>query len=425
MSSMLIKDAASFDRIDPLSSLRDAFHMPVCEGREDIYFTGHSLGLQPKSTETYVMRELHKWQNLAIKGHFTSDHPWMPYHEFVTPMLAELVGAKHDEVVAMNSLTTNMHLMLVSFYRPTKQRYKILVESKIFPSDHYAMVSQLRYHGFDPEDALLIAEPRPGEHTLRTEDIAALLATHGEQIALISFPGVQYFTGQAFDLAAITALGHQYGCTVGFDLAHAVGNVPLALHEWNVDFAFWCSYKYLNAGPGAIGGCFVHQRHGHDKDLPRFAGWWGHDKTTRFTMPAQFQPIPGAEGWQLSNPPILQLAALRASLEIFEQAGGIKPLREKSLQLTGYLAHQLIETLGDRICMITPQNPTQRGCQLSLAIDLTPGQGKQLIAELHDHGVSSDWREPNVLRIAPVPLYNRFREAEQFVNILRDCLQSL
>lgn len=411
-----INFAIRLDREDPLAAYRDKFHLPLRENRDpEIYFCGNSLGLQPKSAADYVRQELEDWKLLGVKGHFSARNPWMPYHEFLGEKTARLVGARPDEVVNMNTLTVNLHLLMVTFYRPTQNRYKILIEKGAFPSDRYAMESQIRRHELDPDDALLEIAPRAGESLIRLEDIAALLAREGKAIAVVMLPGVQYYTGQAFDMAAVTELGHAHGCVVGFDLAHATGNLPLQLHDWNVDFAVWCNYKYMNSGPGAVAGAFIHERHARNTSLPRFAGWWGHDKKTRFTMGPDFHSIPTAEGWQLSNPPILSLAPVLASLEIFDQAG-MPALRAKSLQLTGYLEFLLHQRLGDAIEIITPSDPARRGCQLSLRVKR--GDGRALFKHLESEGVTGDWREPDVIRVAPVPLYNTYMEVFRFVDIL-------
>jgi kynureninase len=413
-----IDDAAELDRQDPLAGYREQFHIPVRDGiGEEIYLCGNSLGLQPKSTRDFINEELAEWEQLAVRGHFAAKRPWMPYHEFLTEKTSRLVGAKPDEVVNMNSLTVNLHLMMVSFYRPTKKRYKLLIESPAFPSDRYATESQVRFHGFDPADALLEIAPRPGKNTIRQEDLEELIEREGEQIALIMLPGVQYYSGQVFDMQRITQLGHAKGCVVGFDLAHATGNLVMHLHDWDVDFAVWCNYKYMNSGPGAVAGCFVHERH-HKADVPRFAGWWGHDKETRFRMGPEFVPITTAEGWQLSNPPILALAPILASLEIFDEVG-MTALRSKSERLTAYLEFQLQDRLADRIDIITPHNPAERGCQLSLrVVGGDADSGKRVFQALEDNGVVGDWREPDVIRVAPVPLYNRYMDVWRFVEIL-------
>ena len=411
--------AEAFDRTDTLGSYRYRFHIPKHEdGAEEIYFCGNSLGLQPKSTPSYVKEVLDAWARLGVRGHFEGAHPWLPYHEFATEKLARLVGALPVEVAAMNSLTVNLHLLMVSFYRPTPERHKILIEEHAFPSDRYAMASQIAFHGFDPEESLIEVKPRPGETILRTGDLLELIEREGDGIALILWPGVQFYTGQAFALDEIVEAGHKKGCVVGFDLAHAAGNLVLKLHDWNADFAVWCSYKYLNAGPGAVAGCFVHERHAQRFDLPRFAGWWGHDKSTRFVMPPRFSPLPGAEGWQLSNPPILSLAPLLASLDLFDQAG-MTALRAKSEALTGYLEHLIRERCGDQVAILTPPEPAERGCQLSLRLK----DGKRVFERLSASGIVCDWREPDVIRAAPVPLYNRYTEAFDFVDRLKGVIE--
>lgn len=414
--------AAEQDRADELAHFRERFHIPKRDNLDpEIYLCGNSLGLQPKSTREFVEQELAEWELLGVHGHFAARRPWMPYHEFLTEKTAELVGAKPSEVVNMNTLTANLHFMMVSFYRPTPERYKLLIEKPAFPSDRYAAESQVRFHGFDPKDALLEIGPREGEAVIRDEDLYALIEKHGNEIALILLPGVQYYSGQVFDVAEITRLGHRKGCVVGFDMAHATGNIVQRLHDWNVDFAAWCNYKYMNSGPGAVAGCFVHERH-HRKDLPRFAGWWGHDKSTRFRMGPEFRPIPGAEGWQLSNPPILALAPILASLEIFHEAG-MQRLRAKSERLTGYLEFLLRDRLPDRIEIITPREPSRRGCQLSLRVtENAPVQGRRVFETLEANGVTCDWREPDVIRVAPVPLYNSFMDVHRFVDELEGAL---
>ncbi|HWP95004.1 MAG TPA: kynureninase [Gammaproteobacteria bacterium] len=413
--------ALRLDHDDPLAGCRERFHLPRREnGDEEVYLCGNSLGLQPLTAADYVQQELEDWRLLGVKGHFAARNPWMPYHEFLTERTARLVGALPDEVVTMNTLTVNLHLMMVTFYRPTPARHRILIEKPAFPSDRYAVESQIRFHGYDPAEALVELGPRPGETFLRMEDIEAAIAREGERLALVLFPGVQYYSGQAFDLARIVAAGHRVGARVGFDLAHAVGNVPLALHESDADFAVWCNYKYMNGGPGAVAGCFVHARHARDTNLPRFAGWWGHDKATRFRMGPEFHPIPTAEGWQLSNPPILSLAPLLASLAIFDEVG-MPRLREKSLRLTGYLETLLRERLADRVEILTPADPAQRGCQISLRI--THGDGRRTFERLEADGIVCDWREPDVIRAAPVPLYNRFMDCYRFVEALERAIE--
>jgi kynureninase len=414
--------AAALDRGDPLGRFRDEFHIPERgDGQEEIYFTGNSLGLMPKRAAKYVDEELAKWARLAVKAHFEGKNPWMPYHELLAEPMAKLVGASPSEVVTMNSLTVNLHLMMASFYRPVRERNRILLEVHAFPSDDYALESQANVHGFDPAEALVRLRPSEGKDTITTEDVAEVLEREGQSIALVLLPGVQYYTGQLFDIETITRLAQAKGCVVGWDLAHAAGNVVLHMHDWNVDFAVWCTYKYLNSGPGSVGGCFVHERHGMQQDLPRLAGWWGHDKKSRFRMEPGFRPIPGAEGWQLSNPPILSLAAIRASLDVFMEAGGMQPLREKSLRLTGYLEWLLGSEVGDSVEILTPKDPNQRGCQLSLRVKSSV-PGRTVLERLEVSGVTCDWREPDVIRVAPVPLYNRYEEVHRFVEILRKAL---
>lgn len=405
--------ALQYDREDPLADLRSRFHIPKTESGDDcIYLCGNSLGLQPTKTKAAIIQELDDWAHLGVEGHFDAKHPWMPYHENLTESYARLVGALPAEVVAMNSLTVNLHLLMVSFYRPSETRYKIIIEGGAFPSDQYAVKSQIEFHGFKPEDALIELKPRPTERTLRKEDILETIRREGPTTALILLGGVNYYTGQFYPLHEVTAAGHDQGCVVGFDLAHAVGNVPLRLHDWGTDFACWCSYKYLNSGPGSLAGCFVHQRHA-TTDRPRFAGWWGHDKDIRFKMGPDFHPIPGAEGWQLSNPPILSMAAVKASLELFDEVG-MDALRAKSLKLTGFLLYLLDGV--DGLEIMTPQAEEERGCQLSLLVD---HDGRAVFDALAEAGVICDWREPDCIRIAPVPLYNSFQDVYQFSQILR------
>jgi kynureninase len=419
--------AQSLDAADPLAKFREEFHIPEMTDAEgntkpEIYLCGNSLGLQPKLTRDYLNDELDKWQAFGVKGHFSSSHPWMPYHEFLTQKSAKLVGALESEVVCMNSLTVNLHLMMVSFYRPTKERYKILIEDHAFPSDTYAVQSQAEFHGFDADDAIIKIAPRAGEDWIREQDLIDLIEREGDSIALVMLPGVQYYTGQVFPMQSITKAAHAKGCLVGFDLAHAAGNIPMQMHDWDVDFACWCSYKYLNSGPGSVAGCFVHERHHKTLDLPRFCGWWGHDKATRFKMGPNFVPIESAEAWQLSNPPILSLAAIRASLDIVEQAGGIEVLREKSLKLTDYLVYLLEQELADEMHILTPLDHEQRGCQLSLTVKIANQSARELFDAIEAAGVTGDWREPNVIRVAPVPLYNSYQDVYQFVQILKDAL---
>ncbi|MGE0754519.1 MAG: kynureninase [Alphaproteobacteria bacterium] len=410
--------AQKMDAADALAIWRQEFFIPQTkQGKDCIYLCGNSLGLQPRRVEKAVQQELADWQKLGVEGHFHAKNPWMPYHEFLTESLAALVGANPIEVVAMNSLTVNLHLMMVSFYRPTTARYKIVIEGQAFPSDQYAVASQIKYHGFDPAESLIELKPHGGEKNLRTEDIVALIEKEGDSIALIMLGGVNYYTGQLFDMRAITKAGHAKGAVVGFDLAHAAGNVPLKLHDWGVDFACWCSYKYLNSGPGSIAGAFVHERHAR-ADLPRFAGWWGHDKKTRFKMGPDFHVIEGAEGWQLSNPPILSLAAVKASLEIFYEVG-MERLRAKSLRLTGYMEFLLDSIGGDHFTILTPGDEAQRGCQLSI---LMHNNGRAVFDTLTEAGVICDWREPDCIRVAPVPLYNSFADVHEFARLLAEAL---
>ncbi|HYJ90714.1 MAG TPA: kynureninase [Pyrinomonadaceae bacterium] len=412
------------DELDSNDSLRGSryrFHFPEPKnGIEPIYFTGNSLGLMPKKAREYVDEELEDWARLGVEAHLNARHPWLPYHEFLTEQMARVIGAKPIETVVMNSLTVNLHLLMVSFFKPTEDRLKVVIEKGAFPSDQYAIESQIRCHGRNPGEVLIELTPREGESTLRTEDILETIDREGESIAMILLGGVNYYTGQAFDMKAITEAGHRIGAKVGFDLAHAAGNLELRMHDWDVDFAVWCSYKYLNGGPGAVAGAFVNERFANSFDLCRLAGWWGHDKESRFQMGPEFKPIPGAEGWQVSNPPILQMAALRASLEIFDEVG-MRALREKSERLTGYLEF-LIDSIGnDRISIITPRNPAERGCQLSIKVR---SNDKSLYEKIIARGVSADWREPGVIRVAPAPLYNSFTDVFRFAQILKDCLES-
>jgi kynureninase len=404
--------ARAADGDDPLREFREQFLIPPHADGQTLYFCGNSLGLQPRSVRTAVESELDYWGELGVEGHFKGRLPWMDYHEFVRDHMAEVVGAQPSEVVAMNTLSVNLHLLMVSFYRPTAERHKILIEAGAFPTDRYAVESQIQFHGFDPKQSLVELEADEPNGTVSMQAIEKALAEHGDSTALVMLPGVQYRTGQAFDLAAITRLAHARGCIVGFDLAHAVGNLPLALHDSGADFAVWCNYKYLNGGPGAVGGAFVHERHART-DRPRFAGWWGHDKTTRFQMGPHFQPTPGAEGWQLSNPPILALAPLRMSLELFHQAG-MQRLRAKSERLTGYLEWLVDTQLPDTLEVVTPREPERRGAQLSIRVLGGRERGRALFDYLVEHGIIGDWREPDVIRIAPVPLYNHYSDCLGF-----------
>lgn len=404
--------ALAMDARDPLAHFRERFCFPNTKTNDDcIYLCGHSLGLQPKTASAYVEQGLRDWAQFGVEGHFHAENPWVPYHRLLTQQTAALVGAQPAEVVVMNSLTVNLHLMMTSFYRPTAQRHKILIERGAFPSDQYAVQSQIRFHGLEPESSLLELTPRPGETCLRDEDVESLIDREGDSIALILLGGVNYVTGQVFDMAGITKAGQRKGCVVGFDLAHAAGNIPLRMHDWGPDFAVWCSYKYLNGGPGCVGGCFVHERHAHAWGLPRFTGWWGHDEKTRFQMGSTFNPMAGAEGWQLSNPPILALAALRASMEIFAEAG-MERLRAKSVLLTSYMEFLLKQQPLRNVSIITPREEERRGAQLSIR---AASQGRVLCDQLAKAGVIGDWREPDTFRVAAVPLYNSFHDVYRFV----------
>lgn len=418
--------AQSLDEKDPLKSFRDEFYIPQYQGKDVLYFTGNSLGLQPKSTSTYINEELVLWKEKGVEGHFEGKRPWFHYHKFTKESLAKIVGAKPEEVVAMNSLTTNLHLLMVSFYRPTKIRYKIITEAGAFPSDQYALESQVHFHGFDPDKAIIELTPREGETILRKEDILKEIEKHADELALVMFSGVQYFTGQLFDIETITKAGHDAGAIIGFDLAHAVGNAPLNLHNHQVDFAVWCHYKYLNAGPGSVGGAFVHSTHANNPDLPRFAGWWGHDEDERFLMKKGFKPMSGIDGWQHSNANVISTAALLASLEVVDKAG-IENMNTKSIQLTGYLEFLLNDTFSsDKIEILTPQNSSDRGAQLSISIR---NNGRQVFDKITSEGVIADWREPNisndqvgVIRVAPVPLYNTYVDVFKFVQLLSNAI---
>lgn len=404
--------ARGLDDRDALPSLRSEFHIPQHHGRDMAYFCGNSLGLQPRGVAAAMAAELEDWAELAVEAHFRGRSPWMHYHSFVREPLAELLGSEPQEVVAMNSLTANLHLLMVSFYRPTAERPAILIEAGAFPSDRHAVESQIRCHGFNPDTDLIELPPDEAGGTFSMAAIERVLAEHGHRIALVLWPGVQYRTGQAFDLKEIARLGHAQGCMVGFDLAHAAGNLALQLHDSDADFAAWCHYKYFNAGPGAVAGAFVHARHAHS-DRPRFAGWWGHDASTRFKMGPEFHPTPGAEGWQLSNPPVLALAPLRSSLALFQRAG-MAALRQKSQRLTGYLETLIHARLDDRLEIVTPAEPARRGCQLSLRVIGGRARGRALFEHLESQGVLGDWREPDVIRISPAPLYNTHQDVLRF-----------
>jgi kynureninase len=412
--------ARALDASDALRSFRDQFHFPQKNGRPALYFCGNSLGLQPLRTQELVDTELEEWRTHGVEGHFAARHPWFSYHRIVTDQLAALVGAAPHEVVAMNTLTVNLHLMMISFYRPTAERFKIILAGSEFPSDRYAIESQVRLHGFDPEHAMIEIEPFPGTSTLTTEQVVAAIREHGPSTALVLFSGVHFFTGQRFDMPSITQAARAVGANVGFDLAHAIGNVQLDLHAWDVDFAVWCSYKYLNAGPGAVAGAFVHERHAKKPDLPRLAGWWGNDEKTRFTMEHRFDPTYGADGWQLSNAQILPLAALKASLDLFQEAG-MERLSEKRDRLTAFAEEVIDDAIGMRtdVRIITPRDPMQRGAQLSVMFDTN---GKHIFDTLGEHGVVVDWRTPNVIRITPAPMYNSFADVAAFGSIFRSVL---
>jgi kynureninase len=406
--------AQRLDIEDKLSPLRNEFHLLQKNGKPIIYLCGNSLGLQPKNVRAAIDQELKDWAELGVEGHFDGKNPWMYYHHFLTEQAARVVGAKPVEVVIMNNLTANLHLMMVSFYRPTKTRYKIMMEVSAFPSDQYAMETQAKFHGFNPDDAIIELTPRAGEYTLRTEDIIAKINEHKNDLAIVMMGGVNYYTGQAFDMQAITQAAHAVGAIVGFDCAHAAGNLLLKLHDWNVDFAVWCTYKYLNSGPGGTSGVFVHERHAHNPDLPRFAGWWGHDEKERFLMKKGFKPMEGAAGWQLSNAQIFPMAIHKASLELFDQAG-MENLRAKSEKLTAYLEF-ILKQFSEHLTVITPTNPAERGCQLSIIVKQN---GKQLFDYLVENNILPDWREPDVVRMSPVPMYNTFEEVYQIGQVLK------
>ena len=409
------------DALDSLRAYREKFYFPFMNGREVVYFTGNSLGLQPKTTQDYVLNELEDWATFGVEGHFHARNPWLSYHEQFAIPLAKIVGAKPEEIVVMNQLTVNLHLLMVSFYRPTPERYKIICEAKAFPSDQYALESQVKFHGFNPADAIIEISPREGSECIRHEDVIEAIEKNKDTLALVMIGGVNYYTGQVFNMKAITEAGHNAGAMVGFDLAHAAGNIKLKLHDWKVDFACWCSYKYLNSGPGGVSGVFVNEQHLNDSSIHRFAGWWGHDKDSRFKMQKGFVPMSTAEAWQLSNAPVLSMAAHKAAVEIFDEVG-MNALVEKAEKLTGYLEFIIDEInlgLNQKLVIITPRDKTQRGCQLSI---VAHGRGKDLFNKLTEGGIISDWREPNVIRCAPVPLYNSFEDVYRFGSILKDSL---
>ncbi|MBK6598708.1 MAG: kynureninase [Proteobacteria bacterium] len=421
----IIQQAAALDRADTLAPWRQKFALPRKAGGEPLlYFAGHSLGLAPLAALDLVSEELADWSRLAVLGHHTAHRPWIDYHTFATRGLQHLTGAKPCEVVAMNSLTVNLHLMMASFYRPSAERPKILIEAGAFSSDHLAVSSQLAWHGFDPATHLELVAPRPGEDTLRHEDIESTIERLGSSLALVLWPGVQFRTGQAFDCGRIAAAAKRVGATVGFDMGHAIGNLPLALHDWDADFAAWCSYKYLNAGPGAVGGCFVHERHVARRDLPRLAGWWGHEPATRFQMRADFVPSRDAAGWAISNPPVLATAPLIASLELFREAD-IAKLRDKSLRLTGFLLELLQRHTERGLRIVTPTHADERGCQVSMRVVGGSSRGRRVFDALGDKDVICDWREPDLIRVAPVPFYNSFADVQQFVARLATSLREV
>jgi len=408
--------AQAKDQTDFLFHYRERFHFPQHEGKDVVYFCGNSLGLQPKSVAFLMTQELKDWADYGVEGHFKAKNPWFGYHHLFTKSLANLVGAKDDEVVAANALTVNLHLLMMSFYRPTKKRYKIIMEAGAFPSDQYAMETQVKMHGFHPEDAIIELKPKKGKHCIDTKDILETIEKTGDKLAMVMMGGVNYYTGQFFNLKSITATAHKVGAMAGFDLAHAVGNVPLDLHKWKVDFACWCSYKYLNAGPGAVAGLYVHQNHGRNPETPRLAGWWGHNEKKRFKMEKSFVPMKGAESWQMSNAPVLNMVGLLASMDIFDKVD-MEQLRSKSTELTGYLEFLLKQITHIPFTIITPSETKDRGCQLSLLFDK---RGKEVFEKLTNAGVVADWREPNVIRIAPVPLYNTFEDCYRFYEVLKN-----
>jgi kynureninase len=412
--------AKQLDAKDPLRGFRESFYLPLGkDGIPLIYFAGNSLGLMPRSAKEAVDQELDDWAKLGVDAHLEAKTPWYTYHEPLREPMARMVGAKPVEVICMNSLTVNLHLMMVTSYRPTKSRFKILMEDPAFPSDTYAIKTQIRHHGLDPKDALVLASPRKGEFTVRTEDIVDLIEKNRDSLAIVWIAGVNFFTGQLFDMPTITSAAQKHGIIAGFDLAHAVGNVPILMHDWNVDFAVWCSYKYLNAGPGAVAGAYLHERHTTNTKLPRFAGWFGNDPNTRFKLhlEPEFVPVPSADAWQVSNPPIFSMAPLRASLAIFDEAGGMEPLRAKSVKLTGYLQFLLEQIGSKKFTVVTPRDADARGCQLSILVQEHP---KELFGKLQSAGVRCDFREPNVIRAAPTPLYNTFHEVWCFAKILSE-----
>jgi kynureninase len=419
ITEVSLEAARQLDQQDPMRDFRGRFFIPHSDGKPDIYFVGNSLGLLPKTTERHLKQALDQWAELGVRGHLLGERPWMEYHTYLTDSMARLVGGQPNEVVTMNTLTVNLHLMMATFYRPTPTRNKILIEAHAFPSDKNAVESQIRLHGFVPQECLIEVSPDQGD-LISMDKICQAIDYYQDSLAMVLLPGVQYYTGQVFDMPRIAAAAHAHDIHVGFDLAHAAGNVELKLHDWDADFACWCTYKYLNSGPGSIAGCFIHERHATNKRLDRLTGWWGHNKATRFQMAGDFDAIPTAEGWQLSNPPILSLAAIRASLDVFDEAGGIGPLNEKSKRQGQFFRDCLRDRLGDRVHVISPADVS--GCQLSLEIRLEGVAGRKIHEALESKGVRTDWREPNVIRAAPTPLYNTFEEIWQFVDVLAECL---
>ncbi len=417
--------ALSLDKKDPLKKFRKRFLFPKHKSKDALYFTGNSLGLQPASVKKYIETELTDWAKYAVEGHFEARNPWYSYHEMFAVPTAKLMGAKPDEVIVMNQLTVNLHLMMVSFYRPTPKRYKIICESNAFPSDQYAIQTQVELHGLDRSKAIIEIKPRKGENLIRKEDVLKAIEDNGNELALVIIGGVGYLTGQLMDMPTITKAAHKVGAYCAFDLAHAAGNIEMKLHDWNVDFAVWCTYKYLNSGPGSVAGAFIHEKHVKNQKLPRLGGWWGYDKNTRFQMNKDFVPMNTAEGWQLSNAPVFSMAAHKAALDIFTEAGGMIPLRNKSRILTGYLEF-IINELNKKITdkklkleIITPADPSQRGCQLSI---IAHGMGRDFYNTLTKNGVFCDWRNPNVVRLAPVPLYNSFEDVWRFGQVVEHVL---
>lgn len=420
--------AQRLDAADPLAPFRQRFRIPrKADGTEQVYLVGNSLGLPTIDTAAYVETEIERWATLGVAGHFTGELAWKPYHELLTDQMAAIVGGRPEEVVVMNSLTVNLHLLMISFYRPTPERHKVLIEAHAFPSDHFAVESQIRQRGYDPAESLIVVPPADESDLLDLDALVAAIDDAGDELAMVMLPGVQYYTGQVLPMARLTEAAHRVGATIGFDLAHAAGNIELALHDWDVDFAAWCTYKYLNSGPGGVGGAFVHRRHVNDQGLPKLLGWWGTDKATRFEMDTTFEPIPTVESWQLSNAPILSMAALRASLDVFTEAGGMaggmKALRAKSEQQIAYLDYLLGHRLDGLVRSLTPVDLAERGCQFALEVTAPDRDGKTVHAALEEAGVACDWRHPNVIRVAAVPLYNSFTDICDFVDILEGLLR--